>query len=139
VTADEHHSQHTISTTKQKENTMAGVEVNDFTAPDEVRTPSQTTVELVKIGGGEIGRYTFQPGWQWSDCIKPVVGTDSCEVEHVGYVVSGSMRIEHEDGTKLDITPGTVYRIAPGHNAHVLGDDPAVVVEFQGAATFAKA
>jgi hypothetical protein len=118
---------------------MAGVEVNDFTAPDEVRTPSHTTVELVKLGGGEIGRYTFQPGWEWSSCIKPVVGTDSCQVEHVGYVVSGSMHVMHEDGTVLDITPGTVYRIAPGHNAQVVGDEPAVVVEFQGAATFAKA
>jgi hypothetical protein len=118
---------------------MAGIEVNDFSTPDEVRKPERTTVELVKVGGGEIGRYTFQPGWQWSDCIKPVVGTDSCQVEHVGYVISGAMHIEHEDGTSLDITQGSVYRIGPGHNAHVLGDEPAVVVEFQGAATFAKA
>jgi hypothetical protein len=118
---------------------MAGVEVNNFSKPDEIRSPDRTTVELVKLAGGEIGRYTFQPGWQWSDCIKPVVGTDTCQVEHIGYVISGSMQIEHQDGTTLDISAGSVYRIAPGHNAHVLGDQPAVVVEFQGAATFAKA
>jgi hypothetical protein len=137
--ARQQHAQHITRKPTQEEHTMAGVESNDFSAPDEVRSPSHTTVELVKIGDGEVGRYTFQPGWEWSECIKPVVGTDTCQVEHVGYVVSGSMRIEHEDGTTLDITPGSVYRIAPGHNAHVLGSEPAVVVEFQGAATYAKA
>jgi mannose-6-phosphate isomerase-like protein (cupin superfamily) len=116
---------------------MSGVEVNDFTAPDEVRRPERTTVEIVKIGAGEVGRYTFEPGWRWSACIKPVVGTDSCQVEHVGYVVSGSMHIEHADGSG-DLTAGAVYRIPPGHDAHVIGDEPVVVVEFQGAATFAR-
>ena len=70
---------------------MAGVEINDFSAPDEVRRPENTTVEVVKLGGGEIGRYTFQPGWRWSEHIKPVVGTESCQTEHVGYVVSGNV------------------------------------------------
>ena len=118
---------------------MAGVEVNNFSKPEEIRSPDRTTVELVKLAGGEIVRYTFQPGWQWSDCIKPVAGTDTCQVEHIGYVISGSMLVEHQDGTTLDMSAGSVYRIAPGHNAHVLGDQPVVVVEFQGAATFAKA
>jgi hypothetical protein len=117
---------------------MAGVEVRDFSSPDEVRRPERTTVEVVKVGGGEIGRFTFQPGWRWSECIKPVVGTDSCQVEHVGYVVSGSLDVQHEDGSTADITPGTVYRIAPGHDARVVGDEPCVVVEFQGAAVYAK-
>jgi hypothetical protein len=118
---------------------MAGLEINDFSTPRETRRPKGVTVEVVDIGGGEVGRYTFEPGWQWSECIKPVVGTDSCQVEHVGYVVSGALRIQLEDGSTGDITPGTVYRIAPGHDAWVLGDDPAVVVEFQGAAVYAKA
>ena len=117
---------------------MAGVEMKDFSDPDEVRSPERTTVELVKLAGGEIGRYTFQPGWRWSECIKPVVGTDSCQVEHVGYVVSGRLHVEHEDGTTGEATPGAVYRIAAGHDAWVLGDEPVVVVEFQGAATYAK-
>jgi hypothetical protein len=118
---------------------MPGVEVNDFSTPDEVRSPDRTTVELIRIdGGGEIGRYTFQPGWRWSDCIKPVAGTETCQVEHIGYLVSGALHIEHEDGTSVDVTAGSVYRIAPGHDAHVIGDEPAVVVEFQGAATYAR-
>ena len=117
---------------------MAGIETNDFSSPDEVRAPERTTVELVKLAGGEIGRYTFQPGWKWSECIKPVAGTDSCQVEHVGYMVSGALHVEHVDGTKADVQGGAVYRIAPGHDAWVVGEKPAVVVEFQGAATYAK-
>ncbi|HJR24112.1 MAG TPA: cupin domain-containing protein [Acidimicrobiales bacterium] len=117
---------------------MAGVDSNDFSSPDEVRTPDRTTVELVKVAGGEIGRYTFQPGWKWSECIKPVVKTDSCQVNHVGYVVSGALRVEHEDGSSADLGPGDVYSIAPGHDAWVVGDEPYVGVEFQGAANYAK-
>jgi hypothetical protein len=117
---------------------MAGVEINDFSSPDEVRNPDRTTVELVKLAGGEVGRYTFHPGWRWSECIKPVAGTESCQVEHVGYVVSGAFHIEHDDGTATDVSAGSVYRIAPGHDGWVLGDEPAVVVEFQGASTFAQ-
>jgi hypothetical protein len=117
---------------------MTGVEINDFSAPDDVRRPDHTTVEVVKLAGGEIGRYTFQPGWRWSEHIKPVVGGESCQTEHVGYVVSGTLRVQSDDGSKGDATPGCVYRIAPGHDGWVIGDDPVVVVEFQGAATYAK-
>lgn len=117
---------------------MAGIETNDFSAPDEVRSPERTTVEMVNIAGGQVGRYTFQPGWSWSGCIKPVVGTDSCQVDHIGYVVSGHLHVEHVDGTVAEITAGSVYRVAPGHDANVVGDEPLVVIEFQGSATFAQ-
>jgi hypothetical protein len=117
---------------------MGGIEHRDFSAPDETRKPDKTTVELVNIDGGQIGRYTFAPGWRWSECIKPVVGGDSCQVLHVGYVVSGSLHIVHDDGSADDIAAGDVYRIAPGHDAWVVSDEPAVVVEFQGADTYAK-
>jgi quercetin dioxygenase-like cupin family protein len=117
---------------------MTAVEINNFAAPDEVRRPDHTTVEVVKLAGGEIGRYTFEPGWRWSQHIKPVVGTESCQTEHVGYVVSGTLHVEASDGTSADITAGSVYRIAPGHDGWVVGKDPVVVVEFQGAATYAK-
>jgi hypothetical protein len=117
---------------------MAGVEHRDFSAPDETRTPDKTTVELVNVGGGQIGRYTFEPGWKWSECIKPVVGTDSCQVEHIGYCLSGAIRVTHTDGTEADVVGGEVYRIAPGHDAWVVGDAPMISVEFQGAANYAK-
>ena len=117
---------------------MAGIEINDFSSPDEVRRPQNTTVEVVKMADGEIGRYTFAPGWRWSEHIKPVVGTESCQTDHIGYVVSGTLHVVSDDGTAADVSGGCVYRIAPGHDAWVVGDQPAVVVEFQGAATYAK-
>lgn len=116
---------------------MAGVEARGFDSPDETRTPDKTTVELVNMAGGQIGRYTFQPGWRWSECIKPVAKTDTCQVEHIGYVVAGTLHASHEDGTEEELKPGQVYRIAPGHDAWVVGDEPTVLVEFQGAANYA--
>jgi hypothetical protein len=117
---------------------MAGLENRDFSAPDETRTPDKTTVDLVNLAGGQIGRYTFQPGWRWSECIKPVAGTDSCQVEHIGYAVSGTLHVKHDDGTDGDVVAGQVYRIAPGHDAWNAGSEAAVFVEFQGAANYAK-
>ena len=117
---------------------MTGLENRDFSAPDETRTPDKTTVELVNLAGGQIGRYTFQPGWRWSECIKPVVGTDTCQVEHIGYAVSGTLHVKHDDGTEGDVVAGQVYRIGPGHDAWNSGSDAAVLVEFQGAANYAK-
>jgi hypothetical protein len=118
---------------------MPGVESRNFGSPDETRTPDKTTVELVKLTEGQIGRNTFQPDCRWSECIKPVVQTDTCQVEHIGYVVSGSLHVEHEDGPTGDVSPSDFYGIAPRHDAWVVGDEPAVLVEFQGAANYAKA
>jgi hypothetical protein len=117
---------------------MAGVESRDFGQPDEVRKPEKTTVDVVTVGDTEVGRFTFEPGWKWSECIKPVVGTDSCQVEHLGYAVSGRIHIAHDDGTELDIAPGEAYLIAPGHEAWVVGDEPFVGVEFKSAGEYAK-
>jgi len=117
---------------------MAGIEARDFSSPDETRSPDKTKIELVGIAGGQIGRYTFAPGWKWSECIKPVAKTDSCQVEHIGYCVSGALDITHDDGSSQHITPGMVYRIGPGHDGFNGGSEPAVCIEFQGAANFAK-
>ena len=118
---------------------MAGVESRDLDRPDEVRRPQKTTVDVVALGEAEVGRFTFEPGWKWSECIKPVVGTDSCQAEHLGYAVSGRIHIAHDDGTEVDISPGEAYLIAPGHDAWVIGDEPFVGVEFKSAGLFAKA
>lgn len=117
---------------------MSGIDSRSFDQPDETRTPDKTRVEVVRLGDAEVGRFTFQPGWRWSDCIKPVVGGESCQVEHVGYVASGQLSVQHEDGTQVSLTPGQAYRIAPGHDAWVEGDEPYVAYEFKGAATYAK-
>jgi hypothetical protein len=77
---------------------------------------------------------TFEPGWKWSECVKPVVGTDSCQVHHVGVVQAGRLHITHEDGTEADIGPGDAYVIEPGHDASVVGDQTFVALEFEGRA-----
>ena len=117
---------------------MAGIESKNLETPDEVRTPEKTKVDVVNVGGNEVGRFTFQPGWRWSECIKPVVGTESCQAEHLGYALSGRIHLEHEDGTSLEIGPGDAYLIAPGHDAWVVGEEPFVGVEFKSAAEYAK-
>ncbi len=117
---------------------MAGVEARNLDAPDEVRTPDKTAINVVRLGSTEVGRFTFQPGWKWSECIKPVVGTDSCQADHLGYAISGRIHIEHEDGTSLELGAGEAYRIAPGHDAWVVGDEPFVGVEFKSAETYGK-
>ena len=76
---------------------MADLEARGFESPDEVRTPDKTTIELVNLAGGQIGRYTFAPGWRWSECIKPVAQTETCRVEHIGYVVSGTLHVKQDD------------------------------------------
>ena len=111
---------------------MAGVEARDFGAPDETRTPDKTRVEVVRMGGGtSAARFTFEPGWRWSECVKPVAGTDSCQARHVGVVHSGRLHVVHEDGTEQELEPGQAYVIDPGHDAWVVGDEPFVGFEFE--------
>jgi hypothetical protein len=118
---------------------MAGVESKSFSQPDETRTPAKTKVDVVRVGGTEIGRFTFEPGWKWSECIKPVVGTDRCQNEHVGYLETGRLMVAHQDGTEVEIAAGEAYRIAPGHDAWVVGNKGAVAYEFKSADSYAKA
>jgi hypothetical protein len=110
---------------------MAGVQALDFDSPDETRTPAKTRVDVVRIGGTTAGRFAFEPGWRWSECIKPVVGTDSCQARHVGVVQSGTLRVTHEDGSELDLRAGDAYVIEPGHDAWVVGDERFVAFEFE--------
>jgi hypothetical protein len=119
---------------------VAGVVKRDFSAPDTTRTPDKVTVEIVDVGGSTVGRATFQPGWRWSESIKPIVGGDQCQVHHLGILLEGQMHVVHEDGTEADLVAGDVYQIHPGHDAWVVGDAPAVGVEFDPttAAVFAK-
>jgi hypothetical protein len=119
---------------------MAGINAKSFDEPDEIRTPDKTRVEVLDLGAVKAARLTAQPGWRWSECIKPVAGTDSCQVHHVGVIVSGAMHVVHNDGTETDISSGDGYVIEPGHDAWVVGDTPAVAFEFDSSAagSFAK-
>lgn len=105
----------------------------------EVRTPSKTRVEVVHLEGFTIGRFIFQPGWRWSECIKPVVNTDSCQVSHVGHAVAGSLGVRMQDGTEQTIKAGESYTIPPGHEAWVVGDEQFIGIEIMSADVFAKA
>ena len=109
---------------------MNGVEVRDFDSPDETRTPEKTRVDVVRMGGATAARYVFEPGWRWSECVKPVAGTDMCQVHHVGVAQSGRIKVVHEDGTEREIGPGDTYVIHPGHDAWVVGDEAFVGYEF---------
>jgi mannose-6-phosphate isomerase-like protein (cupin superfamily) len=113
---------------------MAGIETRDFDSPDETRTPDKTEVAVVRMGDATAARLTFEPGWKWSECIKPVADTDSCQARHVGVVQSGSIHVVHEDGTEMDLTPGDTYVIEPGHDAWVVGEERFVGFEFESKA-----
>jgi len=110
---------------------MAGIQMGNFDSPDETRTPDKTKLEVLNLGDTTVGRATFQPGWSWAECIKPVVGTDSCQARHVGTVVSGRLHIKHNDGTEGEAGPGDAYVVEPGHDAWVVGDEPFVAFEFE--------
>jgi hypothetical protein len=119
---------------------MAGITKKSFDSPDETRKPDKTTVEVVDLGPVKAGRFTMQPGWKWSECIKPVVGTDSCQARHVGAVISGRLTVKHEDGTEFEVGPGDAYLIEPGHDAWVQGNEAFVGYEFESktADTYAR-
>jgi hypothetical protein len=119
---------------------MAGMTVKQFDSPDETRTPDKAKMDVVDLGSHKAARLTAQPGWRWSECIKPVVGGDSCQAHHVGVIVSGTMHVVHNDGTEGDISAGAGYVIEPGHDAWVVGDAPVLAYEFDSttAETFAR-
>lgn len=117
---------------------MAGITSGSFDRPDETRTPGRTRMEVVRVGDHTAARVTFQPGWRWSQDIKPVVNTESCQARHVGAILSGRLHVVHEDGTTAEAEPGAVYLIEPGHDAWVIGDEPVVALEFESAATYLK-
>lgn len=117
---------------------MAGVEARDFDSPDEARTPDKTRSEIVRMGGASVARLALEPGWRWSDCIKPVAGTESCQARHVGVVQEGRLHVRHDDGSEVELGPGNAYVIEPGHDAWVIGDQRFVGFEFESAEEYAR-
>jgi len=118
--------------------TVSRFEGKSHDTPDEVRTPSKTRVEVVRLEGFTLGRFIFEPGWRWSECIRPVVKTDHCMNSHVGYVVSGRITVVLTDGTKKTLGPGDSYAIPPGHDAWVEGNERFVGIEIMSAEQYAK-
>ncbi|MBA3420505.1 MAG: cupin domain-containing protein [Thermoleophilaceae bacterium] len=109
-----------------------------FEEPDETRDFPHGRSEVLSIGGGEVGRLVFEPGWRWSNDVKPIAGTESCEAPHFQYHVSGRLAIRMDDGTEMIAQAGDVTSLPSGHDAWVVGNEPAVVVDWWGASNYAK-
>lgn len=117
---------------------MAEAEKKDFKSSDEVRTFESGKIELVKIGGGVVGRITLQPGWRWSKHVKPIALTEWCEAPHFQYHVSGRLHIVMADGKEIEAGPGDVTALPARHDAWVVGKEPVVLVDWSGASNYAK-
>ena len=117
---------------------MTKMQKASFAHPEELRTFEKGKVELVTVGGTTFGRATFQPGWRWSTCVKPLAGTQSCEVPHLQHHVAGRIRVVMDDGSEEEFGPGDVSLLPSGHDAWVVGDAPAVVVDIVGMENHAK-
>ena len=117
---------------------LSTYEHKDFAAPDEVREFDKGRVELINIGTGVVGRLVLDPGWRWSESVKPLAGTELCEAPHFQYHVSGTLRIITSEGKEFDAAPGMVTSLPSGHDAYVVGDDPVVIVDFFGATHYAE-
>ena len=118
----------------QQPSTMLGKSLD---SPDETREFENGKMDVVNLGEVTVGRAVFEPGWRWSENVKPIAGTDSCQVPHVGYVVSGRMVVKMDDGTEHEFGPGDAGTIPPGHDAWIEGDEACVWLDFAGAEHYA--
>jgi class 3 adenylate cyclase len=109
-----------------------------FTEASDVRTIPRGRIDVVELDDTVVGRMTYEPGWRWSVDIRPIAGTETCQYHHLGVTLSGSVRVQMPDGTELEIGPGDVFEIPPGHDAWVIGDEPWVSVDFEAMRTYGK-
>ncbi|MGW6377812.1 cupin domain-containing protein [Rhodococcus sp. NPDC055112] len=119
---------------------MSGLVRKTFDSPEETRPfeDGKGKLDLVDLHGGSVGRGVFEPGWKWSEHVKPIAKTDSCQAAHVGYCVSGRMVVVMDDGERQEFGPGDVMVAPPGHDAWVVGDEACVLIDWQGFADYAK-
>jgi hypothetical protein len=117
---------------------MKKAELKSFGKPDEVREFPKGRLELIKVGGAMVGRAIFEPGWKWSTSIQPIAKTKSCEAPHFQYHESGVIKVLMDDGSEFECRPGDVSLLPSGHDAWVVGNSPAVVIDFQGMIDYAK-
>ena len=118
---------------------MAGIEIKNVAEPDETRPfAAKGSAAVVTVAGHPVLYGTFEPGWRWSEHLKPIAGTENCQATHLLYCLSGRMRVETSSGEQGEIGPGDVAAIEPGHDAWVVGDEPCVAVDFGGYGQYAK-
>lgn len=109
-----------------------------FTDARDVRSIPRGRIEVVELDDWVVGQMTYEPGWRWSVDVRPIAGTDTCQYHHLGLTLSGRLRAQMSDGTELEIRPGDVFEIPPGHDAWVVGDEPWVSVDFEAMRTYGK-
>jgi len=107
----------------------ARVQKKNLDTPDETRDFEQGKMQIATISDFKAARLLLQPRWKWSEHVKPLAHTDSCQVRHTGYVVSGRMKVVMDDRSEADLGPGDAYVIEPGHDAWIVGDEPFVGVD----------
>jgi hypothetical protein len=112
-------------------------EHRSFGDPDETRPFPNGRAEILNIGDSEIGRLVLEPGWRWSNDVKPIAKTESCQAPHFQYHVSGRIAVRMDDGTEFVAGPGDVTSLPSGHDAWVIGDEPVVLVDWFGASDYA--
>ena len=118
--------------------TAQTMQIKSFNRPDEVRTLPKTKVEVLTFGDLSLMKVTFEPGWKWSEHVKPTARTASCEVSHFNYGISGRLHVRMDDGTESEIGPGDVQFLPPGHDAWVVGNDSYVGLDFLGGQIYGK-
>jgi quercetin dioxygenase-like cupin family protein len=117
---------------------MPNAEIKSFSTPDERQEVERASVAVVNMPGGPVERSTLKPGWRWSEHIKPMVGTELCEVNHFGYIVSGQLGIRLKDGTEHVAKAGDVIAVPAGHDAWVVSGEPIVVIDWGATTNFGK-
>jgi class 3 adenylate cyclase len=118
---------------------MARLQRRQFSEPDEVRPIPNGQIDVVSLDDRIVGRMTYEPGWRWSTDVRPIAGTQSCQFHHVGVTMSGRLRVQMLDGLELELAPGDVFEIPPGHDAWVVGDEPWVSVDFEAMRSYGRA
>ncbi len=111
-----------------------GASVGRFDQPEETNRFPNGEEHIVHVHGVAVGMATFQPGWRWSNDVRPLVGTERCPLLHVGYNLSGRLHVEFADGSTLDVGPGEIFEITPDHDAWVVGDEPVLMLDWSGKA-----
>ena len=108
---------------------MSNLSKKSFAQPDELKTPPKTNAAVVKLGNITAAKLTLEPGWKWSECVKPAVGGHSCQAGHVGVIIQGTLKCAHDDGSEIEVSAGDAYYFAPGHDGWVVGDETVIAYE----------
>jgi quercetin dioxygenase-like cupin family protein len=120
---------------------MAGISKGSFEHSSDIRpfADMKGHMTVVDLDGMSAGRAVFEPGWRWSEHVKPIAGTDSCQAAHAGYILDGHLTVRMDDGTEENFSPGDLMVVHPGHDAWVVGHEPCIMIDWQGALDYAKA